>query len=623
MVAFRRMSRSVSWGRQCKLGWGPAAGVSRYWPALTPWKESFCISRSPNPSGHDNSVIIRLSLHATAALLGLTCLLGAGCNGKIGEAGGSEGTGPTAGMPGTDPSDPAHTSDGPLVQPTAHLHKLTASAFANSVHDLLGSDAPLSAVEQDSESDGFYSVGASMVSISPAGVAQYEGALGSATDYVFADANKAAKVLSCIPQTTADTACATKALGAFGRRAFRRPLDDAESARFVGLAKSIGDEAGSVLVGLRYAVWAILQSPSFLYRVELGAPSATDGGRLKYTSYEMSSRLAATLWNTAPDDVLLDAANNDGLASADTVRAQAVRMLKTTQAHQAMSAFFEDLYGTDRLQTVFKDATIFPAWSTTLRDDMIEELRQRLDDMVFSTKGDFLSLYDGKSTFVNNELARYYGLPEAATDGFRPVQFPDGSPRLGLLGSGALLSAYALPQRTSPTQRGKFVATMLLCKTVPPPPPGVNVNLDSTSDPNAPLRDRLTSHRQSAACAACHGLMDPIGLGLENFDSVGMYRDTDHGHPIDASGDLDGAKFQNAAELGARLHQHDQAGSCFVRKLYTNAQGRSPVNADDAQLAGLAQQFAAAGNHADALLVDLMASDAFRFVEPAQPAGNP
>jgi hypothetical protein len=526
------------------------------------------------------------------------------------------------GPPGSDLGGQTVGTDGPLVQPTAHLHKLTASAFANSVRDLLGSDAPLSPVEQDSESDGFFSVGASMVSVSPAGVAQYEAALGAATDYVFADAARAAKVLSCIPQTTSDVACATKALDAFGRRAFRRPLDDAESARFVDLAKTIGDEAGSVLVGLRYAVWGILQSPSFLYRVELGVPSAADGGRLKYTSYEMASRLAATLWNTAPDDALLDAATNEGLASAATIRVQAQRMLGSTQSHQALSAFFDDLYGSDRLLTVFKDATIFPGWSTTLRDAMLEELRQRLDDMVFTTRGDFLSLYDGKSTFVNNELARYYGLPEAATDGFRPVQFPEGSPRVGLLGSGALLSAYALPQRTSPTQRGKFVAQMLLCKTVPPPPPGVNINLDMTSDPNAPLRERLTAHRQNAACAACHGLMDPIGLGLENFDSVGAYRDTDHGQPIDASGVLDGAAFQNAAELGARLHQHADAGSCFVRKLYTNAQGRSPVNADDSALGDLAQQFAAGGHHADALLVDLMASDAFRFVEPAQTVGK-
>src|SRR6185295_16699686 len=183
------------------------------------------------------------------------------------------------------------------------LGKLTASQFANSVHDLLGQDAPLGPVEPDDVVDGFSAVGASTVSVSPSGVGQYEAATGKATEYVFADATRVAAVLACVPKSTGDTACMTQALSSFGRRAFRRPLTDQEISRFLTLATTIGSGAGSsIVVGMRHAVWAILQSPSFLYRVELGVPSPADGGRLKYTSFEVASRLASALWNSVPDD---------------------------------------------------------------------------------------------------------------------------------------------------------------------------------------------------------------------------------------------------------------------------------------------------------------------------------
>lgn len=556
------------------------------------------------------------------------CTLGAACTAEIGgklpkQTGGSQ-LGAGSGS-GNAPVDMQHMATGatadlnlpPGDAPSAHLHKLTAAEFANSVHDLLGADAPLGAVEPDSIVSGFSTVGASTVAMSPAGVGLYETATGSATDFAFSDAAHAGKVLPCVPADTNDSACITQALNAFGRRAFRRPLTADEGARFSTLAASIGGESGSnILIGMKHAVWAILQSPSFLYRVELGAPSAADGGRVKYSSWEMASRLAGVLWASVPDDALLDVAAKDGLSTADGVSAQAQRMLADPNAHRAVQAFTDDLYGLQLLDEASKDPAVFPKFTSTLPAAMRTELEQRIDDMVFTTKGDFLSLYDDKSTFVNQELAAYYGIAAPSGNGFQRAALPSDSPRVGLLGAGAILVAYGLPQRTSPTSRGKFVLSSFLCKDVPPPPPGVPP-LPAMADANATMRERMTVHRSDPSCSSCHSLMDPIGFGMEDFDSAGQYRTKDNGSPIDATGTLtDGSAFTDLASLGSALRKEAIAGPCFVSKVYASALGRVAIDLDGAAVSALATKFASSGNRADELLLSVIASDSFRFVAP-------
>ncbi|HEY3668960.1 MAG TPA: DUF1592 domain-containing protein [Polyangiaceae bacterium] len=544
-----------------------------------------------------------------------------GAGGASASGGGDSSTAGTPTIPGTGGGNPAGIDLGLQAgdAPIARMHKLTASEFANSVHDLLGTDAPLSAVEPDNIVSGFSSIGASTVSISASGVDMYEAATGSATAFAFASATKAATVLSCVPTAMTDTACLTKGLNAIGRRAFRRPLTTDETARFVKLATTIAaGTGGTVLMGLQHAVWAMLQSPSFLYRVELGAPSAADGGRLKYTSYEVASRLAGALWDGAPDDAVLDAAGADSLATPDGIRTQAQRMLADPKAHRGVLAFINDLYNLPHFDEAVKDPTLYPKWTPTLKAAMRQELEQRVDDMVFTTKGDFLSLYDSKTTFVNAELASYYGLPAPAGGGFAKATFPDDSPRVGLLGAGAILAAYALPSRASPTERGKFVTSTLLCINVPPPPPGVPP-LPTMLDPNATMREIMTAHRTNPSCATCHSIMDPVGFGLDHFDAAAMYRANEGSKPVDATGALlDGTKFDGLAQLGTALRNEPVAGPCFVSKLYESSLGRTALTLDDNAIMALAKQFADAQNHADQLLVSLVSSDSFRFVDPSK-----
>ncbi|HVJ14196.1 MAG TPA: DUF1592 domain-containing protein [Polyangiaceae bacterium] len=506
--------------------------------------------------------------------------------------------------------------------PIPRLRRLTKSELEHSLQDLLGAETALTDIETDNVVGGFASIGASSVATSPAGVSLYEGAAIAATEFVLTDATRVASRLACVPASVDDTECLTQAITGFGRRAFRRPLTELETSRFVGLVTAISAEPGSsVLAGLRHALSAILQSPSFLYRSELGVASAADGGRLKYTDFEMASRLAATLWDSVPDDVLLDAAGAGTLASPDGVRSEALRMLADPRSQRAVKVFADELYGMAHLEEASKDPALFPTWSDTLKAAMAEELEQRVLDKVFTQQGDFLSLYDEKVSFVNDELARHYGLPEQATGGFYRVEFPADSPRAGLLGSGAVLAGHALPQRTSPTSRGKFVAEALLCLTIQPPPPMVPP-LPPMAEPGATLRQRLTLHRDSPACAGCHALMDPIGFGMENFDSVGLYRTLDNGSPIDASGELsggslDGATFTGLAELGAAIRQQPLAGPCLVSKVYAEALGRPAISLDGGALDVLAADFASNQNRLDQLLLALVESDAFRFVEPS------
>jgi hypothetical protein len=455
--------------------------------------------------------------------------------------------------------------------------------------------------------------------MSAAGVGLYEAATGAATEFAFSDATHAAKVLSCVPKDAADSACLSKAVTAFGRRAFRRPLTEAETARFVALATTIANGTGSsVLIGVRHAVWAILQSPSFLYRSELGVASAADGGRLKYTSYEMASRLAAALWNGAPDDAVLDAAASDSLLTPDGVLGQAKRMLADPRTHRAVSAFVDDLYGVRALDEATKDPTLFPKFTLTLRGAMQKELEQRVDDLFLGGKGDYLSLYDGRSTFVNKELASYYGLPAPAGEGFEKVSLPADSPRAGLLGAGAILSAFSLTQRTSTTSRGKFVATALLCIDIPAPPDTVKP-LPAEQDTTATMRVRMTTHRTNPSCSACHAIMDPIGFALEHFDAAAQYRAMDNGKVLDTTGELtDGSKFDGLAELGTAIRKEAVAGPCFVSKVYENALGRPAINLDAAAIDALAKQFASNQNQADQLLLNVVSSESFRFVQPSK-----
>jgi hypothetical protein len=265
---------------------------------------------------------------------------------------------------------------------------------------------------------------------------------------------------------------------------------------------------------------------------------------------------------------------------------------------------------------------LFPEWTPTLKSVLRDELFARIEDVVFTEPTDFFSLYDAKKVFVNNELARLYGLPEVDPDAFRAAMLPDDDPRKGLIGSALVLAMNSLPARTSATERGQFIVETLLCKTVPPPPMDVDTNLDDDDGMGGPvehqtLREKLEPHRVDPLCAGCHNLTDPVGLALEHYDTMGRYRETDQGLTIDASGELDGIPFADGSELAVVLREHPDAPSCLVKKLYTFTAGRVPFPSEADTLAAIEGDLAAQDNRFDRLLFALVTHDDFRFAHPA------
>ncbi|HWB76018.1 MAG TPA: DUF1592 domain-containing protein [Nannocystaceae bacterium] len=550
--------------------------------------------------------------------------LAGGCYSGISSHGESAADGSTgaSSSPGTAASDSGDsggdTGEGEEVPPPT-MRRLTTAELTHAMHDLLG-PVTIGAVEPDSEQEGFFSVGAARIALSPSGVASYESTIDAALVEALGDPVNAATLLACVPSSADDTACMQQAIAKFGRRAWRRPLADAEVQRWVAIATDVATETSDGLVGLRHALWGMLQSPNFLYRIEIGAPSDDDGGRLKYSSWEMASRLSFTLWSTIPDEALLDAAEAGALDTAEGVETQALRMLDDPRAHQGLENFVRELYGLWGLDEKVKDPMMFPEWTPTLKETIRNELIARVDDVVLVNPDDYFSLYDGKKVFVDNELARLYGLPEIEPDAFREAMLPESDPRRGLIGSAVMLAMNSLPARTSATKRGQFVVETLLCRTVPPPPPNVDTNLDD--DPmgtgeHHTLRELLEPHREDPACAACHNLTDPMGLALEHYDTLGRWRDTDQGLTIDASGELDGVPFADAAELAVLLREHPEAPSCLVRKLSTYGEGRLPFASELDALAAIEDDFAAADNRFDRLLLARVTAEGFRFANPS------
>jgi hypothetical protein len=578
------------------------------------------------------------TMHQRASWVVAAALAGAACVGNIGD-GRSTGSGGAAGGSAAKPSSGSSSAPAPVpgpasvlnfpngAAPVARLRRLTTPEFTFSLQDLLGgSDVPVSAVDPDVSVGvfgpsavnlgGFAAIGASSIAVSPSGVGLYEAAVRGAVSSAFGHPAQLSSILPCVPTATTDTACLTQAIHAFGRRAFRRPLSGDETTTFVNLATHIGNQPGSsVLTGLQYAISAILQWPDFVYRVELGVASPADGGRLKYTSYEIASRLAATLWSSVPDDTLLDAAAMDALSTTDGITAQAQRMLADSRVHRALAAFTDELLALQSMSTITKDKTLFPSWTDTLGPAMQQEVELRVDDIVFTQKADFFSLFQSPSTFVNGELAQFYGLPQPSGSGFQPATFPAGSPRLGILGSGAILATEALSDRTSPVKRGLLVDQMLRCMVIPAPPPGVPP-LPPTQSSSETVRQELDAHVASPQCNGCHNLLDPIGFGMENFDAIGQYRTMEKGQPIDASGNLNGIAFHDLAGLETAVQKDPAAAPCLVSNFYVRAMGRAAIGYDEPSINTLTTQFAAAGNRVDQLLVSLVSSDSFRFVVP-------
>jgi Protein of unknown function (DUF1592)/Protein of unknown function (DUF1588)/Protein of unknown function (DUF1595)/Protein of unknown function (DUF1585)/Protein of unknown function (DUF1587) len=512
-------------------------------------------------------------------------------------------------------SDPTGTT---AFEPApAALRRLTVDQYENSLADLLGMKVTLTTeLEADTAQNGFYAIGAGRATISPAAAEKFELAAYEAAKQALAPERRTTFV-GCTPKAAMDTACTRQFVEAFGGRAFRRPLTAAESTRLVGVAENAQKTLNDFYAGLEFAVAGVLQSPNFLFRVELGEPDPANAARLRYGDYELASRLSYTLWNTTPDATLLDAAKRGELTTSAGLTRETQRLLADPRAQAALDNFQAERLGLSELANLSKADSVYKGMTddlrNALRDDVLRTLAQ------YAAPGqDFLDLFDTKTAFVTPALAQIYGVSMNGT-ALTKVELPDSAHRIGLIGKPAFLALNAHSSETSPTLRGKYIRERMLCQSIPAPPPNV-VPVLGEPDPNAPtMRDRLKAHANDAVCASCHSQMDPLGLALEHFDAIGRYRADDNGHALDTTGTLDGQDFDGAVELSQLLRDDPRAAACVARQVYRYATAHVELDGEASQIDALVSAFESSGHDFRQLVAQVVQSDGFRFAAKEAP----
>jgi hypothetical protein len=541
---------------------------------------------------------------------------GGNSSGNTGTAG--TGAGTMGGAGGMADVGTIYTNPPAFAPAPGLLRRLTRNQFRNAVKDVFGYDVNVNDLDADSFTGNFASIGAATVVTSDRGVEQYSTAIESAVNAVFADATKRAQFIGCTPTGQSNDTCVRGFIQKLGLRAWRRPLATAELDRFVALAASASTTLGSATEGARWATVALFTSPSFIYRPELGAASA--GGALRLTGYELASRLSFLIWNSLPDQTLMDQAANGMLATADGLRTAATRMLDAAAGRESVGGFAEEYMRLDRIATQAKDPALFPEYSASMQAAMVRDIRDTWASLAFDDQASFYDLFTTRKAVVNADLARLYGIDATGLTAttFQTRSLPADGPRSGVLTKAGLLSEFANQQSGSPTLRGKFIRESLMCLTIPPPPAGVNTAVvDQPTDVPMTKRQRLEKVHQTAdGCKTCHALMDPLGFPLENFDAIGKYRTTDNGLPVDPSGSFDGVAVADANGLGVAASQSVTVAQCLIRKYYTYAVGHEERGVDGSVLNTLATAFKGSGFKMRDLILAVVTHDAFSTAAP-------
>jgi hypothetical protein len=340
---------------------------------------------------------------------------------------------------------------------------------------------------------------------------------------------------------------------------------------------------------------------------------------LRLSGYEIASRLSFLIWNSLPDQTLMDQATNGMLGTADGIRTAATRMLNASAGRESVGGFAEEYLRLDRIGTQAKDPALFPDYGTNLQAAMIRDIRDTWASLAFDDQASFYDLFTTTKVVVNADLARLYGIDATGLTSttFQTRGLPAGGTRSGLLTKAGLLSEFANQQSGSPTLRGKFIRESLTCMTIPPPPPGVNTAVvDQPTDVPMTRRQKLEAHITNDTCASCHQYMDPLGFPLENFDAIGRYRTKDNGLPVDPTGSFDGVPVADANGLGVAASQSVAVAQCLVRKYYAYAVGHEERTVDASVLNALATAFKASGFKLRDLILAVVTNDAFSVVAP-------
>jgi hypothetical protein len=499
------------------------------------------------------------------------------------------------------------------------IRRLTRFEYNNTVRDLLGDNSnPADVLPPEEEVAGFNNQ-AGALTTSDLLVEQYlkvaEGVSARAIG------NMDTLMEGCDPASQGSDACALSFIERWGRRAYRRPLEQEEVDRLQDVFDwALTDpDLGTFEDGIQIVIEVMLQSPSFLYRPEYGSETPIEGDVVPFTSWEMATKLSYMLWNTMPDDELFQAAENDVLSTREEIAAQASRMLEDDRAKDTIRNFHEQWLLLTQLDSVTKDTSVYPAYNAGLRPLWEEEIQTFIEDVILEGDGSLETLLTADYSFMNEELANFYGNdvlePVTGTE-LRRVQL-DPTRRAGFLTSAALMATHANLNQSSPVFRGKFVREQLMCNTLPLPPNDLVIEPPQL-DPNKTTKEQFEEIGADPSCASCHSLMNPIGFIFEHYDGVGQWRDQQNGKDIDAVGevvqteDIDGT-YDGAIELARALAGSTQVQECVSSQWFRFAYNRSVTPLDSCSTEQLNERFAASNFNIRELLVALTQTNAFLY----------
>jgi hypothetical protein len=511
-----------------------------------------------------------------------------------------------------------------VVAGEATLRRLSAEQYQNVIADLFGPTIELGGrFEPDLRVGGLMAVGASSVSVTAAGMEQYDMMARRIAGQIM-DERRRDLMLSCKPADAklADDSCARQVLAESGLWLYRRPLTDAELTSYVNTANKAAGRLGSFYDGLAMSVSAMLSSPRFLFRQEAIEPDPMRPGQYRLTAYAKASQLSFFLWNSGPDRALFEAARTGEIHTAKGYAKQVDRMLASPRVERGVRAFFADNFHFDQFAILTKDAEIFPKFSAKVLADAQEQTLRTLVDLLVKERGDYRDIFTTKKTFLTQELAAIYRVPVAehgpngSPDVWQAYEFEPQSLYGGIQSQIAFTALHSHAGRSSPTIRGKAIREILMCQKVPAPPGDVDIKL--VNDTNNPryrtVRQRMDAHATNPVCTGCHKITDPMGYALETFDGGGGFRTKENGAEIDASGALDGKDFTNAVGLGQALHDSPATANCLVNRMASYATGRTFKR--EPWIEALEKSFAAKGYVVPELMRTIALHDVFTRVTP-------
>jgi hypothetical protein len=512
-------------------------------------------------------------------------------------------------------SEPAVDGALPSVQ------RLTEQQYRNTIADLFGPHIVVAGTFYPIlRTDGLVAIGAREATVSALSFERFEKLAQSIAEQVVNERNRGL-YFPCAPANpgASDDECATTFFSRVGRMLFRRPLTEVELSETVDLAARAADALGDFYDGAGFGLVSLLISPNFLFVIEDVESAVAESGTtraVELTAHSKAARLSFFLWNTTPDEEMLDAADRGDLSTREGIDAQIDRLMQSPRLRDGVWAFFTDMLRLEEFAHLEKDNLIYPAFDPVVREDAEQQLLRTITHHLLERDDDYRNLFSTRVALMNGPLGRIYRVPVAEPELWTVHEFSDRTGRSGIQALAGFVAQHSHPGRSSPTIRGKAVRELLLCQSIPDPPGDVDFSLFVSSEKQRTARERLKVHNSVDSCAGCHKLTDVIGLALENFDGAGQFRTRDSGMEIDTSGDLDGASFEDQQAFSQVLSENPAVPECLVQQVFAYGLGRSVRREDKPWLEFLIEQFKDDGYRLRPLIRSIVSSSNFFAVSP-------